>query len=512
MSPARAAVNLPVPYLEQPDDQTCLPTCLTMALHFMGREPLTTQTVYRFHPRTNYDRYNLPGMLKEYGLFGLPSWYELGWTKETVKRELDAGRPVILGCNQGRYGHFVLAVGYTADDRVILNDPTGPSPGYPLGGDHAAYRWDELLWRGGCIIRPGPFPDPPPTSARVLQTTFPKRMLAGETAEAVVAVQNNGREIWPGHAVLAPVNPFAPISETTAPKHRRSPFYDEASWISPTQAVAADREQIATSETALFKFKLRAPNVSRDTTFKETWNIVDGNGRWFSDSWLAGPGDWQIAPTIVVSPKREWNLPMAEKPEGGKPSLPWQVKFGALTAMPESPDTPKTTESALQLLTPGHNHDAAWVGDATWADYRVEVMVYCDYRPGIEKKGWDRVGLFVRDNGQHCGDTKSMTESGECYAMTYDSDDGSVRAASILNGGVEDFRRGPRLRVRESGWHRFTIECRGNTIRYELDGTEFHVAKDRTLKNGECGVYYRTAFNDPALARGIRFADFRVDP
>lgn len=64
--PAGAAARLPVPYIPQPDDQTCLPTSLLMTLNWFGREELSTATIQQLHKRTNYHHYNLPAILREY--------------------------------------------------------------------------------------------------------------------------------------------------------------------------------------------------------------------------------------------------------------------------------------------------------------------------------------------------------------------------------------------------------------------------------------------------------------
>ena len=174
--------------------------------------------------------------------------------------------------------------------------------------------------------------------------------------------------------------------------------------------------------------------------------------------------------------------------------------------MPRAPDG----LTALQLVTPGRTYDSAWVGDPQWSDYRVEAWVWCEYRPGEEAQGWDRVGIFARDNGDRAGDTKDGVELGGSYAMTFDTDDGGVRAGNIDNGGIEDFRTGPRHKITETGWHKFSIRCAGDTLTYELDGREFWKGKDKLLKSGDCGVYYRTAFLEPGRSHGVIFAGFNV--
>ncbi len=501
-----AGVHLPVPYLPQPDNQTCLPTCLTMTLHFLGRSDLTSATVFRLHKRTNYDRFNLPGILKDYNLYGLPNWYELGWTRKTVEHELDLGRPVILGCNQGKYGHFVLAIGYTDSGRLIIHDPTKRAPGYEIGGPDSEIAWEDLLWRGGCIVRPEPFPEAPAISGTLVETTSPRRLAPGQEFTAEFDIRNNGREAWPGEVYLAPVVP-----ETSPTAYRASAFRPAAGWISPERAAAPDRAGIRPGEVARFRVPLVAPRVTKVTPFLERWNLVDGNGRVFSSHWQTGPGDYQIYTkgTVEAPTTRTWTLPLEETGRDGKPALAWSTKAGAITA---AKDTPATTGGApiWQLVSPGRRYDCAWLGDPSWTDYRVEALVYCELRAAEEKIGYERVGIFLRDGGDRCGDTKDGVELGQCYAMTFDTDDGGIRAGGVDNGGIDDFRPGKRFKLAESGWHRFAIRCEGDTLTYELDGAEFWKGKDATVKSGDCGVYYKTGFSDPAKTRGIRFAEFRA--
>jgi hypothetical protein len=216
-------------------------------------------------------------------------------------------------------------------------------------------------------------------------------------------------------------------------------------------------------------------------------------------------------------------LPLEEKASDGKPTLPWQVKFGALTKAGSASDSSTDADApadpraaapdgtpALSLLTPGKPFDTAWVGDPGWRDYRVESWIYCELHPEVKADGWTRAGIFIRDNGEHAGDTIGAIEVGGCYAMTFDSDDGYIRAGNILSGGIEDFRDQP-FRVKESGWHKFAIRCAGDSLTYELDGQPFQTAHYSALPSGDCGVYYRAAFYHVENARGVTFAGFHVE-
>lgn len=510
-SAAYAAVSLPVPYMRQPDNQTCLPTCLTMTLHYMGREELTSETVQRLHKDCWYDRYNLPRILARYGLYGVPTWYERGWTKETVKRQLDRGRPVILGCNTGAAGHFILAVGYTDDDRLIINDPTKKSPAYDLGGDHNIVNWDVVLWRGGIIVDSDQsiIFTTPTLAAQIVKDQVPERMKPGEVADCFMEVINTGTQPWPAGLTLAPMATRAPIQPATTPKDRESSFAVEGKWLAPNRVGKLTSKEIAPGETARIEFRMKAPDVERATAFREHFGLIAPDGKWIGGTWIAGKGELWRVPFIAVEPKGNWSLPLEEKATGGKPSLPWQVKFGAIARDDRTP-APPDGSPVLSLIPRGQRYDTAWLGDPDWTDYRVEAWVYCDYRTSDSEHGWERSGLFMRSNGHHAAGSKTLDEQDECIAVTYDSDDGYLRAGYAKMGGMNDYRPAPRFHITESGWHKFAIQCTTETVRIELDGKEFVTAQEKDIKHGDCGVFSWAGFDKPEMARGIRFAGFRA--
>lgn len=490
-------VDIPVKYMKQPDDQTCLPTCLTMVLHFYGKVDLTKETVFELHKRTRYDRYNLPDIVKDYNLYALPCWYELGWNAQTLKRELDAGHPIITGCDLGRAGHFVLITGYTDDGKWIVNDPTGKARGYKLGGEHLVTDWENLNWRGGVFIHKEPFPQPQ-VSGIVTERSVPEIMTPGSRAKISFNLKNNGKQKWQEPLYLECIEwRFS----NCVP--RKSAFYNKSAWLSPSRVMEV--KTLMPDETTSLVFEIKVPEVESPTSFKEYWTLLDSQGCQISDESVSGPGLFDMNAKIIVEPEVSWKLPYEETLKNNKPSLPWYVKFGTLET-----DNTTTMPKVLRLLTPGRNYDCAWIGDSTWTDYRVEALVYCEYRPELRPQGWDRTGIFLRDNGDHAGNTSDVDQKGEYYCITYDSDDGRLRAGYSRNGVIGDFHSEPFIYLKQSGWHRFAIRCRENEISYELDGKPFHTAKSRRRKNGSCGVIYITRFSDLSLSRGVRFSEFKA--
>ncbi len=370
-APARDVVRLPVPYMRQPDGSTCLPTSLCMAMHFMGRCDLTSATIFDFHRVCRTDRYNVPDLVAKYGLYCLPSWLEHAWTPQTIQHELDCGRPVVLGVDVSRAGHFVLAVGYTDDGRVIIHDPANPHPGWPFNGAFTTTTWDRLIWRNGIMLRGEPFPAAVrAVSGNLVATTAPRTMTYGETAMAEFAIKNNGSVPWPDGVHLAAVDAYS------SPTHERiSPFAilpsdagaTSGTWISSSHAAAPDVKGLAPGQIALFRVPLRAPSAlpgNRSGTYRENFNLVDAQGHWFDEDWLTGPSNRQIFFRVAVVPPRTAQdaLPLVEKAAGGRPGLAWRLKnggAGVLAAASNAPAFPATVAGpVLYAESSGNSSDS----------------------------------------------------------------------------------------------------------------------------------------------------------
>lgn len=518
---AQAGVHLPVPYMAQPDNQTCFPTSLMMAMNYLGRiDDFSSDTIQHLHKYCQYNRFNAPEIAPMYGLHALPSWHNLGWNKDTIKHELNMGRPVVLGTFQGgQHGHFVLAVGYTDDDQVIIHDPGRYNLGSALGGPDRVTTWENLLWRGGIIVRPTPFPQAPPLSGVAinadgdpLETTYNLYMTEGDDAQVTFTLLNNGRIAWPEKLYLAPLDPDS--SPTTS---MQSPIATSA-WIAPDR-VTDSLSSLEPATSRVVTFNVKAPSVTdnKNQTFLQYFNLVDDQGNWFGNHYQTGPGHRNIGVRLIVLPKDrpQWNLPLHETfAAATSPDLPWGVKFGELKLADDFTTAPPKGGNVVHLRTQDHVYDSAWVGDNDWTDYRVEAWVYADIRPEIKDRMWERLGIFARDNGQHMANNKNEREIGFTLGMFVDTDDGAVRAGHIQNGAVDDYRE-VRHRLPKSGWYHFAITCKGTTITYELDGEVFHTEKNvRKYRNGDTGVFY-TAAHDPQqpvnnLHQGIYFSDFKV--
>jgi len=82
-------------------------------------------------------------MVEVFKIFGFEAYVDTTPTWEELVKEIDEGRPVILSTQMTSSGHIIVAVGYTPDKSVIVNDPAGDkSLGYfNYKGEKVVYDW-----------------------------------------------------------------------------------------------------------------------------------------------------------------------------------------------------------------------------------------------------------------------------------------------------------------------------------------------------------------------------------
>ncbi len=108
--------------------------------------------------------------------------------------------------------------------------------------------------------------------------------------------------------------------------------------------------------------------------------------------------------------------------------------------------------------------------------------------------GFERIGLFVRDDGNGNFEATDLG-AGNCYALTFDSHDGRVRAGVVVDGVFTDFLETAPLFLPETAWREFRIDAYGDQIQYELDGAQVAVVTDDTHASGRFGIGYHSYFN-----------------
>gem|GEM_PF-2050966 len=85
-------------------------------------------------------------MVKVFEIFGFKAYVDTTPTWEELVAEINAGRPVILSTQLTSSGHIVVAVGYTSDRGVIVNDPAGDKrmSYFNYNGAKVVYDWPSV--------------------------------------------------------------------------------------------------------------------------------------------------------------------------------------------------------------------------------------------------------------------------------------------------------------------------------------------------------------------------------
>src|SRR5690606_34151325 len=113
--------------------------------------------------------------------------------------------------------------------------------------------------------------------------------------------------------------------------------------------------------TGTITFKIKAPEVTKNTTFLQYFNLHDDKGNWFGNHWQTGPGHRNMGVRVLVRPRDVPSvpLPVADEWKDGKSSLPWDVKFGKLEQLTEFTPAPPKGEPVIKLFTADRKSDAA---------------------------------------------------------------------------------------------------------------------------------------------------------
>lgn len=267
--------------------------------------------------------------------------------------------------------------------------------------------------------------------------------------------------------------------------------------------------------------------------------IVWGGGRFVADSsqngfyrialhggephygWIK-PDSQMILYTEVYNPEIELDslpyreLPLQESfPADGEEQF-WRPKFARGEIIPFSPSSPGGDGYVYFLKddnTDYAHYETLISGKVEHRNYYVECDVYLEYKPEQASSGYERYGIFLRDDG-FGGLDRSFEGKGNCYAMLYDSDDGRLRCARTANATLADFyeiNNGSKIYITESGWHRLRIEAIENNLYYYLDSALLLHTTDNLHESGPFGIGYSNHFSSLPPDRGARFDNFRAD-
>jgi hypothetical protein len=280
------------------------------------------------------------------------------------------------------------------------------------------------------------------------------------------------------------------------------------------------------------KYSIRATPSDTGTQIGQ---VVYGGGRFVADQVQNGfyripvPGatatwGW-VKPTnrMIVYPELyhpavplpNHSLPVSEAFSTLGASPFGRPKFNRSIVKPFSPMAPGGDGNAL-FVTDKTNYgngtsESVSVGMQTHTNYYVQCAVYFNYRPSyVSKKGYERYGLILRDDGFAGLDT-TFEGSGNSYTMFWDNYTGRLYGGKFVNGTLTDLLPTTRT-VASSGWHTLRIEAQGSQIRYYLDGVLLHAATDTTFHSGQCGIGYSQHFSTNPAQRGAYFDNFSAGP
>jgi hypothetical protein len=188
--------------------------------------------------------------------------------------------------------------------------------------------------------------------------------------------------------------------------------------------------------------------------------------------------------------------------------LSWDDKFTPNLVESFSPPSPGGDGFAMVVIDPAGGFESTRVGNRSDADVVVEADIYCEFRPGDAGNGYERSGIFARDQGEGAFESTSYG-GGNNYLLAWDSHTGAVTAGRIVDGAVASFLPAP-VSLASTAWRRFRIVCRGTSIEYFIDDEPVAAANDATFASGYSGVGYREYFATNSLARGARVDNFRL--
>ncbi len=193
-------------------------------------------------------------------------------------------------------------------------------------------------------------------------------------------------------------------------------------------------------------------------------------------------------------------------PPGGR-LLAWDDKFGCNPVEPFAPPAPAGDGHVLHVANESGDFETASIGFTGDRNCSVEAWVHCAYRPGVAADGFERVGLFARDDGNANFDAAALG-GGNCYALTCDSDTGRIRAGVVTDGAFTDFLEATPAFEPSTAWRLFRIDCSGDRIRYSVDGAVVADVIDSTHATGRSGVGHHEYFATDSNAQGARVEDF----
>jgi len=191
------------------------------------------------------------------------------------------------------------------------------------------------------------------------------------------------------------------------------------------------------------------------------------------------------------------------------PQLGWRPKFTAPVSVAVTTAPPSGDATVLRVMDPSGGTDSIRLSPGLVRDLAVQADLLCEHRPQLAANGFERIGVFVRDQAQGAFDG-TQSQPGACYALCWDSHDGRVRCLRVQGGVLTDLLPAPRF-VPGTAWRRFRLEAAGSVLTFVLDGERLLQVQDGAWASGEFGIGCHEYFTTNANMRGARIDTFHAD-
>lgn len=202
----------------------------------------------------------------------------------------------------------------------------------------------------------------------------------------------------------------------------------------------------------------------------------------------------QTDPTYPVAAPPEVPPYSDSFPSTGRQLTSWRDRFTVPQIISFSPTSPGGDGYILRVRDASGGIDTTRLGRLTDTDYFVQSDIYCNYRPALAGDGYERVGIFARDNGNGMFEGISGGGvQGNGYALTWDSNNGRVQCLRVVNGVPTDLLSSAQYQA-SSGWRQFRIEVSGSQLVFKVDGAPILNATDNTHARGQFGIGYHEYF------------------
>jgi hypothetical protein len=196
-------------------------------------------------------------------------------------------------------------------------------------------------------------------------------------------------------------------------------------------------------------------------------------------------------------------------PASGPQSSAWRAKFTQPISVAVTPPPPSGDATVLRVMDPSGGTDSLRRSPGLAHDLGLQADLLCEYRPQLAANGFERIGIFVRDQASGAFDG-TLSQPGACYALTWDSHDGRLRCLRAQGGVLTDLLPAPRL-VTGTAWHRFRIDATGSQLSFWLDGELVLQTVDTTYASGEFGIGFHEFFATNSNMHGARVDSVHAD-